>query len=700
MKIILFGSTGMLGAYVYKFFSQKYEIIQINRDLFDAEKNNFDYLLNLLKEYELSNNDLIINCLGILPNLESLQKYNNNFFPIIFKKFILVNSIFPHNLEKISFIYKCKVINISTDAVFQGDKKTYNENDDPDCDSIYGISKLLGETTNTTIRTTIIGEEVFNKKNFLEFVKLNKDSSINGYENYHINGITCLEFCKVINQIIDKNLFWKGVRHIFSPTSFSKYELAKYINEIYNLNIKINKILLEKNINFVLESNYNLNIEINDIEKQIYEQKEFKLIDNGIYNNLSKCRFCRNEDFKQIFSLKDIPLAGGFIRNKKSYIYEKLYPMTFLFCNKCKTGMIKEIISPNKLFTDINKDSYFYYSSSIKSVKLVNENLFNYIDKKFGKNNLKLLEIGCNDGVLLNNFENSKYNYKLIGIDPSGTIKNITNTNIITYNDFFNETNSDKILKNHGKMDIIVSCNCFAHIDDMYKIYESVKKILDVNGYLIIEVHYLKKIIDELNFDFIYHEHFSYYSINTFIKICSIFNFYLENIEIIPNYGGSLRATLKNNINNTESLYNPSLEKLIKNEENILLDINNLFGKIFDWKHIIYNKIIEIKKNNKLIGYGASGRTNTILSFIDVNFDYIIDDSINKINCYLPKYHTQIVGKEILKKNNIKYVFIFAWVYISPIIKNNLDFIKNGGIFIKILPKVEEISFNNFLNYI
>ena len=101
------------------------------------------------------------------------------------------------------------------------------------------------------------------------------------------------------------------------------------------------------------------------------------------------------------------------------------------------------------------------------------------------------------------------------------------------------------ILTKYGKQDIIVSCNCLAHINDINNIYSNIKKILDDDGILIIEVHYLKNIIDNFNFDFIYHEHMSYYSINTVIQICKKQDLFLENIEFINTHGGSIRAFIK-----------------------------------------------------------------------------------------------------------------------------------------------------------
>lgn len=277
MRIILFGSSGMLGYTIFNYFKNIYEIIEINRNDFDVEINTFDDLNNILYKHKINSEDIIINCIGLLPhrfNSDSMKE--QNFSCEILKKFILVNSIFPHNLEKIHLIYKCNVIHITSDCVYSGNKGNYNENDLFDLFNIYAITKTSGEPSKIcTIRTSIIGHEKNNKKSLLEWIISQKGKNINGYDNYLWNGLTCLELSKVINIIIQKKIYWKGVRHIYSPDSISKYELCKYVNEIYELNIDINKFLLPNKVDRTLSSIYSTNkqFDILTIKEQIIDLK-------------------------------------------------------------------------------------------------------------------------------------------------------------------------------------------------------------------------------------------------------------------------------------------------------------------------------------------------------------------------------------------------------------------------------------------
>jgi dTDP-4-dehydrorhamnose reductase len=263
MKVYLFGSTGMLGKYVYLTLKKYYDINCINRVDYDIKNQEYEKLEQILN---LQENDVIINCSGIIP-----QKYKNDDY----KTYILVNTIFPHKLSDLTNKYNCKLIHITTDCVFDGEKGNYLESDIHTAKNIYGISKSLGEPKNATImRTSIIGEELFGKKSLIEWVKSNKNGQINGFTNHYWNGVTCLTLANLIKSTIDNNNFWKGVKHIFSENIVSKYELCCYINEVYNLNIKINKYedIISKNMTLTGE------IKISQtIIEQILELKAIKL---------------------------------------------------------------------------------------------------------------------------------------------------------------------------------------------------------------------------------------------------------------------------------------------------------------------------------------------------------------------------------------------------------------------------------------
>jgi len=277
IKVIILGCQGMLGNYIYKYlqYSNEYQVVGISRNKYDVMINSFDEIQNILQN-EINDNDdkyYVINCIGLIPHA-------NKNYTITDRMYIKINSIFPQVLSQICSQLNFKLIHPTTDCVFTGNKSNYNESDYHDETSIYGISKSLGEPNNCmVIRTSIIGEEIKNKRSLIEWVKSNKNGNINGYTNHYWNGITCLEFSKIIDNIIQKNIEWIGIRHIFSPNSLSKYQLLILINEIYDLNIKIEPYQDgDKNINKTLNTIYDNPFIIKDLDDQIKDIKIFNIL--------------------------------------------------------------------------------------------------------------------------------------------------------------------------------------------------------------------------------------------------------------------------------------------------------------------------------------------------------------------------------------------------------------------------------------
>ncbi len=169
-------------------------------------------------------------------------------------------------------------------CVFDGSKGQYVEDDLQNATDVYGKTKSLGETPNATlIRTSIIGEEVGQSRSLVEWVKSNKNNTVNGYINHIWNGITCLQWSKICQHIIDNNMFWNGVRHIKSPTALNKQELVSLISDVYELNITVNPFRTEKDFDMSLSSKYNTDIYIPELIDQIIEMKKYYPI---LSNNL------------------------------------------------------------------------------------------------------------------------------------------------------------------------------------------------------------------------------------------------------------------------------------------------------------------------------------------------------------------------------------------------------------------------------
>ena len=242
VKILILGSTGMLGNEVTKYFlrNNKYEVVTTYRDeslKFPGASIKFDVLNDSLDK--LSNDvDYVINCIGIIKPFMKESKLNA----------IKINSVFPNELARWCNKNNIKLIHITTDCVYSGSKGKYIESDLHDALDDYGKSKSLGECSNEAmvIRTSIIGEEIHKDASLVSWAKSQKGKEVEGYSTHFWNGITTKEFAKVCAKIIQNDWYEKGIFHIFAKDDVTKYDMLKYFDEKYNLNLTIKKTMPDK----------------------------------------------------------------------------------------------------------------------------------------------------------------------------------------------------------------------------------------------------------------------------------------------------------------------------------------------------------------------------------------------------------------------------------------------------------------------
>ena len=306
------------------------------------------------------------------------------------------------------------------------------------------------------------------------------------------------------------------------------------------------------------------------------------------------------------------------------------------------------------------------------------------------------MEIGCNDGVFLNHL--SKYkNIRCVGVDPAeNVVKRITNKKITVFNKPFNHSLAKKIKLDKGPVNLIVSSFSFGHIDDMNSVAKGINLLLDKNGVFIFEIYYLGTVIKGLQYDMMYHEHMTYYTIKALKKFLSKYDLRIFNIEKIKLRSGSLRFSccrLKSKIPNSKNIIKFTNYENI-NGFNKLPYLTNYKNKIEKTKNGILKILNDLKKNNnKIYGYGASGRGTVIMNYCKSNdafLDYVVDDAPEKRGKYTPGSHVKIISWDDLKKVGYPdYFVLFAWPFHSEIAIKRKDYLKNGGKFIIPLPRVK-----------
>ncbi|OIP57769.1 MAG: hypothetical protein COX79_04310 [Candidatus Levybacteria bacterium CG_4_10_14_0_2_um_filter_36_16] len=417
----------------------------------------------------------------------------------------------------------------------------------------------------------------------------------------------------------------------------------------------------------------------------------------GSYKYYDYCRFCKSKKISSVIDLGYVPLAGGFLKNinKESLTKEFFYPLTLSFCQNCYLLQTSNVINKDILFKN-----YYYNSSSIKTLvnhfENVTEELLRHLPQ-----NIKpfIVEIGSNDGTLIKS--SLSKGVKTLGIDPATNIvRPLMKQKLPIINDYFTEKLAVRIKKRYGQADIIFSSNTLAHIENMHDVARGIKILLKKNGMLIFETHYLGKLIKELQYDMIYHEHQYYYSLTTLKKFFKMHQMEIFDVKPIQIHAGSMRYYVQN-INGGRKITN-SVIKLEKREKNMKLDKKNTFilyqKKVEKTKKRLITFLTSLKKRgHEIIGYGASGRGSIIMNYCGLdsnNLSYIVDDAPAKQKLYTPGNHLRVYPPKKIYKNQVSYILLFAWSFSKEIISKHQLYIQSGGKFIIPLPRVRLLSKN------
>ena len=398
---------------------------------------------------------------------------------------------------------------------------------------------------------------------------------------------------------------------------------------------------------------------------------------------IKNCELCGNEDLEEVLNIGNHPLCDDLVPINSSRQCTS-YPIQILLCKNCLTAHQKFQIRKEILFPS----NYHYRARFTKDVLNGMKNLVNDCEKFLHTlHSIKVLDVGCNDGSLLNIFK-KKGSYT-VGIEPTKASMDATEAGHKIYNDFFETRLAEKISKREGLFDVVVFTNVFAHIDDLKNLLLNTKKVLKKDGLLIIENHYLGSVLKGNQFDTFYHEHPRTYSALSFIHIAKILALKLTDFKFTSRYGGNIRVF----ISNRENYNKDSLNKVIDNEKKTF---KNLFSKmnkfISTWKMDTNSKLQNlIKKNGPLVAKAFPGRAAILIHLLgydkrDISAVYEKPDSL-KINHFVPgtsipiKSETELFQKKV-KENT--HLLNLAW-HIPDEIKNYMKDNKFEGKIINIL---------------
>jgi SAM-dependent methyltransferase len=404
---------------------------------------------------------------------------------------------------------------------------------------------------------------------------------------------------------------------------------------------------------------------------------------------MAKCRICKGKLIK-IVDLGKISLVGDFTKKKAD---QKKYKISINFCSNCKHMQIAEILNPNLLF----KKYLWETGVSISNIRLIKELLKKIKKYKISKKS-KVFEIASNDGTLLN-LINDKYHCLAVGIDPAKNFKKkFKKKNIFTIVNYFNGDQSKKIKKQFKTFDYIIARNVLAHVIDPNQIFKGAKNLLKKNGKFIVEVPHLENIIKHNQYDNIFHEHVGFHSLKSIIDLSNKYNLKVVDVDKIDSQGGSIRCFICHK--NTSEKVSKKIKFVINSEKKLglysAIKLKKFKSQIISHIKKLRRLLLDLKRKQKRISiYGASGKGQALMQFCNIDnkiVDYVFDKSKLKQGLFTPGTQIKIKNSNNIKKTNIHYLLLLSWNLKKEIIKQEKNFIKNGGKFIIPFPSPKIIK--------
>ena len=406
-----------------------------------------------------------------------------------------------------------------------------------------------------------------------------------------------------------------------------------------------------------------------------------------------KCRICKGDNAKKFLDLGVMALANSYLSKEELGKPEFKERLDVYFCPDCGLVQLGTVVPPEKMFSH-----YLYYSSNSPALMkhfsdYADEIAALYPDKK----EAFIVEIGSNDGILIRNFP--RHGIKFLGVDPATNVVEKANKDgYPTLNDFFNSGTAKRIVEKHGKATTIIGNNVFAHIDNIHDVMDGAEILLSEDGFCVFEFPYLVSLLENNEFDTIYHEHLSYFAVKPLVKFFDMHKMEIFDVRRTGIHGGSIRVFVQRKGGSRKISY--ALNEIMEFEKQRgLMDFNmyvEFAARAAKLKEELVALLKSLKKEGKTIAaYGAPAKGNTLLCYCGIDsklIEFTVDRSSYKQGLYTPGTHILILPPEELLRRMPDYTFMLAWNFEFEILKQQDAYLKAGGHFIIPIPQPHVIS--------
>ncbi len=394
-----------------------------------------------------------------------------------------------------------------------------------------------------------------------------------------------------------------------------------------------------------------------------------------------QCRFCKTKLHHLFIDLVNSPASNSFLTAEELNKPETFYPLKVYTCHNCFLVQIDEY----KQSDDIFNDQYVYFSSYSTSWLRHAENYVDMMVKRFKYNEKSfVIEIASNDGYLLQYFQ--KKNIPVLGIEPTeNTARVAREKGIESVNDFFGTSLAENLIAKNIKADLLLGNNVLAHVPNIVDFVRGMKVALNNTGVVTMEFPHLMQLVDNNQFDTIYHEHFSYLSFYSVKQIFESQGLVMFDVEEIPTHGGSLRIFAKHEEDSSKEISFNVEVLLAKEKEKGMTNLHwysDFTEKALKVKLDLISFLVKQKSEDKKVAaYGAAAKGNTLLNYCGVKNDlvtYVVDANPNKQNKFLPASHIPVKNEAFLKLDRPDFILILPW-NLKEEIMEQLSYVKDWG---------------------
>ena len=406
------------------------------------------------------------------------------------------------------------------------------------------------------------------------------------------------------------------------------------------------------------------------------------------HHKRTTCRACGGKDLELFLPLGNVALANSFLRSPAEFASEPRFPLDVYFCRTCSMVQLLDVIDPELLFRN-----YLYVTGTSDTIASHNVGYAKTLVEllRIGADDL-VVEVASNDGSLLKRFRD--HGVRTLGVEPATNIAaKATADGIQTENVFFDSRIAAELRRKHGPARVVIGNNVLAHVDEPVDFLRGFKALLDDSGLAVCEVPELNEFVERLEYDTVYHEHLSYFSVTSLMRVCEEAGLRLVRIDRVPVHGGSVRmyAAPVERV----KVHAPEVVQLSRKEHDAGIasperlrrfarDVEAQRASLLDLLHGLRSE----KKS--LAGYGAPAKGNTMLNYCGITTDllpYTVDKSPLKVGLFTPGSHIPELAASELLARQPDYCLILAWNFADEIRRQQAEYARRGGRFVLPLPR-------------